>query len=81
MRESQDGFYIAEKDLEIRGPGELFGSRQSGAVQFKVADLLRDSHMLNDVRSLADKLLATDRETAQAIMNRWLTMPEKLGQV
>jgi len=81
MRESQDGFFIAEKDLEIRGPGELFGSRQSGAVQFKVADLLRDNHMLHDVRRLADKLLVSDREMAQAIMDRWLTAPEKLAQV
>jgi ATP-dependent DNA helicase RecG len=81
MRESQDGFFIAEQDLQIRGPGELFGSRQSGAMQFKLADLLRDNHMLKDVRLLADDLLASDRTTAFAIMDRWLTMPEKLSQV
>ncbi len=81
MRESQDGFYIAEQDLQIRGPGELFGSKQSGAVQFKLADLIRDSHMLTDVRKLADRLLAEDKSTAYAIMDRWLMMPERLSQV
>lgn len=81
MRESQDGFYIAEKDLEIRGPGELLGSRQSGAVEFKVADLIRDSHMLHDIRVLADEMLQRDRSTALAIMRRWFVEPEKLSQV
>jgi len=81
MRESQDGFFIAEKDLEIRGPGELFGSRQSGVVQFRIADLLRDSHMLDRIRNLADNLLKTDRECAQLIMDRWLHQPEILVQV
>jgi len=81
MRESQDGFFIAEKDLEIRGPGELFGSRQSGAVQFRIADLLRDSHMLDRIRNLADDLLKTDRKCAQLIMDRWLHKPEILVQV
>ena len=81
MRESQDGFYIAEKDLQIRGPGELFGSRQSGAMQFKLADLMRDAHMLKDVRQLADDLLENDKSTAYALMDRWLTKPEELSQV
>ena len=81
MRESQDGFFIAEKDLEIRGPGELFGARQSGAIQFRIADLLRDKHMLTRIRSLADELLAEDEHTAQRILNRWLSSSERLAQV
>ncbi|MFT5210600.1 MAG: ATP-dependent DNA helicase RecG [Flavobacterium sp.] len=81
MRESQDGFFIAEKDLEIRGPGELFGARQSGAIQFRIADLLRDKHMLTRIRSLADELLIQDEHTAQLILNRWLSSSEKLAQV
>jgi ATP-dependent DNA helicase RecG len=81
MRESQDGFFIAEKDLEIRGPGELFGARQSGAIQFRIADLLRDKHMLTRIRSLADELLIQDEHTAQLILSRWLSSSEKLAQV
>jgi ATP-dependent DNA helicase RecG len=81
MRESQDGFYIAERDLEIRGPGEMFGSRQSGAVEFKLADLVRDSHMLTQIRPLADKMLEKDPAVAKALMARWLMSSEKLAQV
>ncbi|MEX2488169.1 MAG: ATP-dependent DNA helicase RecG [Pseudomonadales bacterium] len=81
LRESTDGFYIAEQDLQIRGPGELLGSRQSGAIAFKVADLLRDNHMLQDVRSAAIELIAHQPRQARAIMARWMTRPEELGQV
>ncbi|MFT5560218.1 MAG: ATP-dependent DNA helicase RecG [Litorivivens sp.] len=81
MRESQDGFFIAEQDLKIRGPGEIFGSRQSGELQFRLADLVRDGHMLDDIRSLADKILLDDSDTAEALMDRWLTMPEIISQV
>jgi ATP-dependent DNA helicase RecG len=81
LRESTDGFRIAEEDLRIRGPGEILGSRQSGSLSFRIADLVRDNRMLTDVRKVADHLLANDREKAQAIMKRWLMMPEKLSQV
>jgi ATP-dependent DNA helicase RecG len=81
MRESQDGFFIAEKDLEIRGPGELFGARQSGALQFRIADLLRDKHMLSRIRSLSDELLNQDERTARLILDRWLGPSEKLARV
>ena len=81
MRESQDGFFIAEQDLKIRGPGEIFGSRQSGELQFRLADLVRDGHMLDDIRLLADKLLIDDNDTAEALIDRWLTMPEVISQV
>ena len=81
MRDSQDGFYIAEQDLHIRGPGELLGSRQSGAIQFKVADLVRDSRMLQEISLLTDELLQHDRSTALAIVRRWFVQPEKLSQV
>lgn len=81
MRESQDGFYIADQDLKIRGPGEIFGTRQSGNVEFKIADLIRDSEMLPDVRRLADELIANDQATATALMARWLVEPEVISQV
>jgi ATP-dependent DNA helicase RecG len=81
MRSSQDGFFIAEQDLQIRGPGEIFGSRQSGEAQFKIADLIRDAGYLNEVRKLADQILAEDPDTAAALMSRWLTKPETISQV
>ncbi|MBN0394661.1 ATP-dependent DNA helicase RecG, partial [Pseudomonas aeruginosa] len=53
LRDSNDGFVIAQKDLEIRGPGELLGTRQTGNAEFKVADLLRDQAMIPDVQRIA----------------------------
>jgi ATP-dependent DNA helicase RecG len=81
MRESSDGFYIAEQDLLIRGPGEMFGQRQSGSLQFRIADLLRDQHMLDQVSRTSKALLDEDRAAAMTIMQRWLTMPEAFSQV
>ena len=81
MRQSNDGFFIAEKDLEIRGPGELLGTRQSGALQFRIADLLRDQKMLPDVRRVSIELMAKQRELADQIVRRWIKDPERIGQV
>ena len=81
LRESNDGFRIAEEDLKIRGPGEILGSRQSGSLTFRIADIVRDAGMLPEVRKVADYLLANERTKAHAIMQRWLSAPEKLGQV
>lgn len=72
MRESCDGFYIAEEDLKLRGPGELLGTRQSGLMQFKVADLLRDQMLIETVRVIGQELIRNDLETAHAIVERWL---------
>lgn len=75
LRDSNDGFVIAQKDLEIRGPGELLGTRQTGNAEFKVADLLRDQHMLPDVQRIARYLQQNYPDNAQAIIERWL--PER----
>ncbi len=80
LRESNDGFFIAEEDLKIRGPGELFGSRQSGTVQFRIADLIRDHHMLNDVVSMSRRMLKNNRITARATIDRWIISPEEFSQ-
>ena len=72
MRETNDGFVIAEKDLELRGPGELLGTRQTGLAAFRVADLARDAGMLPLVRELADRLLADSPEIADRIIARWV---------
>ncbi|MET0894203.1 MAG: ATP-dependent DNA helicase RecG [Pseudoxanthomonas sp.] len=72
MRETSDGFVIAEKDLELRGPGELLGTRQTGLPAFRVADLARDAGLLPQVRELADRLLADSPDTADRIIARWV---------
>ena len=60
MAETSDGFKIAEKDLELRGPGELFGTRQHGLPQLKIADLCRHGKVLSAVSAAAKKLLLED---------------------
>jgi ATP-dependent DNA helicase RecG len=72
MRESSDGFYIAEQDLQLRGPGEVLGTRQTGDMQFKIADLQRDAHLLPNVKQAADHLMAYQFTLCQEIITRWL---------
>lgn len=72
LRDSHDGFVIAQRDLEIRGPGELLGTRQTGNAQFKVADLLRDQRMIPEVQRLARFLHQHHPQQAQALIERWL---------
>ncbi|EPN0731942.1 ATP-dependent DNA helicase RecG [Yersinia enterocolitica] len=75
LRDSNDGFVIAQWDLEIRGPGELLGTRQTGSAEFKVADLLRDQAMIPEVQRVARHLHQQYPEHAQALIERWL--PER----
>lgn len=72
MRETTDGFMIAERDLELRGPGELLGTRQTGLAAFRVADLVRDADLLPDVQRLADHLLQERPEMADRLVDRWI---------
>ncbi|MGE0337697.1 MAG: helicase-related protein, partial [Gammaproteobacteria bacterium] len=73
MRETNDGFVIAERDLDLRGPGEVLGTRQTGAAAFKIADLSRDRAVLPAVRTLADRLLGEDPALGERLVRRWLT--------
>lgn len=72
LRDSNDGFVIAQRDLEIRGPGELLGTRQTGSVTFKVADLVRDQAMIPEVQRLAHYLHQQFPQQAHALTERWL---------
>lgn len=72
MRETNDGFVIAEKDLELRGPGEVLGTRQTGLMLFKVAELGRDGHLLPDVKHAAHQLLNHHPDKVQPLIQRWL---------
>jgi ATP-dependent DNA helicase RecG len=81
MRETTDGFLIAEKDLELRGPGEMLGTRQTGLLQFKVADLMRDADLLPAVREAAQQLLARWPQHVAPLLARWLRHGQQYGQV
>ncbi len=72
MRATSDGFVIAEKDLELRGPGELLGTRQTGLATFRLADLSRDAALLPQVRQLAEQLMAESPALADRIIARWV---------
>ncbi len=73
LRESSDGFVIAEKDLMLRGPGEVLGTRQTGLMQLKIADLQRDSDLLEDVKRCAQALSERAPSHCEALVARWLS--------
>ncbi len=79
LRESNDGFYIAQCDLEIRGPGELMGTKQTGLADLKIADLVRDAELIPEVQHLAAHMWQHHPSHAQAIINRWLGHREQYG--
>lgn len=72
MRQTNDGFRIAEKDLELRGPGELLGTRQTGLAGFRIADPIRDADLLPQVQSAADVLLRDAPHVADRLIERWI---------
>ena len=72
MRRTTDGFVIAEKDLELRGPGELLGTRQTGLAGFRVADLVRDAALLPTVHRAAEQLLSESPSLADQVVERWV---------
>ena len=81
LRQTTDGFLIAEKDLELRGPGELLGSRQTGIVGLKLADPQRDAPLIPALQKLADDWLDTAPEMARLLIRRWVGDVEKYAQV
>jgi ATP-dependent DNA helicase RecG len=79
MRATNDGFEIARKDLELRGPGELLGTRQAGEVNLRIADLLRDAPLIPKVQAAAALLLEKYPERVNLIVRRWLGETERYG--
>lgn len=71
MRESTDGFVIAQRDLELRGPGELLGTRQTGLLEFKLADIARDQALLEKATALSKQITQQAPEMAEALIDRW----------
>jgi ATP-dependent DNA helicase RecG len=79
MRETNDGFEIARKDLELRGPGELLGTRQAGEINLRIADLLLDAPLIPEVQRSAVLLLEDFPQRVDAIVRRWLGETERYG--
>ncbi|MDD2658418.1 MAG: ATP-dependent DNA helicase RecG [Methylococcales bacterium] len=72
LRDTNDGFVIAEKDLELRGPGEVMGTRQTGAVHFKIADLARDAGLLENIQQTGEQIFNEAPHAIQPLCDRWL---------
>jgi ATP-dependent DNA helicase RecG len=81
MRESNDGFVIAEKDLEIRGAGEVLGTRQKGQLRFKTVVFPRDEYLIESVQEIGDKLVDRIPQNIPLLINRWLMNAESYVDV
>ena len=81
MRDSNDGFRIAEEDLRLRGPGEWLGTRQTGDLAFRIADLMRDEAWLESAREMADSILARYPANVEPLVKRWLHEGEAYADV
>jgi ATP-dependent DNA helicase RecG len=81
MRDTNDGFVVARRDLELRGPGELLGTRQTGLAQMRVADLARDADLLPRVQSAAESLLNEWPLHVTPLIRRWVGHAEQYGRV
>jgi len=81
IRQTNDGFEIARRDLELRGPGELLGTRQTGLAQLRVADLMRDADLLPRVQETAERLLAAYPDNIAALTARWIGSDEQYARI
>ncbi len=81
LRDSCDGFYIAERDLELRGPGEVLGTRQTGLMEFRIAQLPAHSHLLDEVQVIAALIRQRYPELAGALVQRWTGAKQAFGNV
>jgi len=72
LRKTNDGFLIAERDLELRGAGEVLGTRQTGSAQFKITDLMRDKKLLPQAKTISDEITENHPEKVMPLILRWL---------
>ncbi len=81
LRETNDGFKVAEKDLEIRGPGEVLGTRQTGLMQMRIADMVRDEHWFDEVRKTATFIIENHPQAVKPLVRRWLGKADRFAHV
>jgi ATP-dependent DNA helicase RecG len=81
LRDTNDGFVVARKDLELRGPGEVLGTRQTGLLQMRVADLIRDADLLPSVQRVAEEIMRDSPATIDALVQRWVGEANRYGRV
>ena len=81
MRSTNDGFEIARKDLALRGAGEILGVRQTGALQFRVADLVRDGALAEPAQRIADDMLRAGGPDVDQLIRRWVGEGDRYAQV
>ena len=81
MRETTDGFEIAQRDLEIRGPGEVLGTRQTGVLELRVADLIRDQELMPSVVAASKKVFQDHPEMIDPLLHRWLRQGLQFAEV
>jgi len=81
MRTTNDGFEVARRDLELRGPGEMLGTRQTGLAQMRVAELTRDADLLPRVQVAAERMLRESPENVASLVRRWVGIAEQYGRV
>lgn len=81
LRDTNDGFVVAQRDLELRGPGELLGTRQTGLPDYRIANLVRDAELMPQVQVTAESLRKTSEHRAAAIVRRWLGDAGRYGKV
>ena len=81
LRDTNDGFVIAQRDLELRGPGELLGTRQTGLPEFRVANLMEDQDLIEVMSAAAEQLLVVSPENSDALVTRWFGHKIDFGQV
>jgi ATP-dependent DNA helicase RecG len=81
LRDTNDGFVVAQRDLELRGPGELLGTRQTGLPEYRIANLVRDAELLPAVQRAAETIRRSSPDSAAAIVRRWLGDTGRYGKV
>ena len=81
LRETNDGFKISEKDLQLRGPGEVLGTRQTGLMQMRIADIVRDEYWFDEVKEAAEHILAHYPESVKPLVRRWLGKADRFVNV
>lgn len=81
LRETNDGFKVAEKDLQLRGPGEVLGTRQTGLMQMRIADIVRDEHWFTEINNAAQYILEQYPQAVKPLVRRWLGKADRFVNV